>query len=164
MYKEIKNNLNEQEELFEMAVEKSAAAANIMSHISELNKHLIKCLLIQNNTGYLDHWGQEIYAALNDVPKLKHDKKLPDEDFIRENTIGYFEDRLPNKLDNIIKVINKQEKTNITKYNKDLLYECIIDYYNWLIPILAVEGEIDDSDDVKNKINELITKYNELNK
>ena len=157
LYKSIKIYLTE------MSIKRKYLLEDLRIATNRINEHLLKCLLIQNETNNLNHWSKEIYSFLFRVPKLKNDKGFPDEKTLSEGTLDYINDSLPQQIDVMIKSINSDENTNIIEYNKQAIYDCIIDYYKWLIPILSKEGIVE-LDAVKQKINELINKYNKLNK
>ena len=79
-------------------------------------------------------------------------------DFLYQNTIGFFQDSLLEFLDEEVESIKEDFDVQII-YNRQVLYDCIVDYYKWLIPILSNDGIITIKDKEK-KINELIQKYN----
>lgn len=153
LYKKIKYHL------LEMSLDKDRLESDIRNKTQMLNLHLLKCLLIQNTTRTLNHWGQEVYALLSTVPKLKSKNKYPSEKILYNCTLGYFADDLLEKLDSYIEDVNDIENANITDYNKDSLYNCIINYYKWLIPILSKDGKVTTTE-VKAQINTLIKEYN----
>lgn len=144
--------------LNEMAETKAEVARFIKSKTSIINEHILKCLLIQDTTNNLNHWCKEIRAFLPNVPILKTTKKYPDEKMIRECTIGYFGDSLLNIIDSLVNSINYEENTNITNYNKQALYDCIIKYYEWLAIILSKNGNVK-LQEVNEEINLLVQEY-----
>lgn len=146
--------------LNEMSQEKTKIEQYLMSKVTIINDHLLKCLLLQDSTNSLNHWIKEIWGFLPELPLIKGTNKLPSEKMIRNHTISYFDDTLLDHLDIKIKGINYEENSNVTSYNKQSLYDCIIEYYNRLIPVLARNGEVDDIF-TTTIINELIQKYNE---
>lgn len=153
LYKRIKYYLTE------MSESKSKIERDIKYNSRELIEHLLKCLLFQNTTNNLNHWGQEVYSYLKDVQKLKGSNKLPSEKMLYNCTLGYFADSLLMKLNIYIESICEEENISIKEYDKKLLYDCIIDYYKWLVPILSTKGAVKPSE-VKAQINILINKYN----
>ncbi len=148
--------------LIEMSLDKKSLEKDIRDKTEKINEHLLKCLLIQNTTNTLNHWSQEVYNFLHSVPKLKGSNKLPNERILHNCTLGYFGDVLLERLDYYVEELNDLEHTNITDYNKQSLYDCILDYYKWLIPMLSTQGTIKNSQ-VKSQINTLIQKYNKEN-
>ena len=156
LYKSIKYYLTE------MSLDKERLIQRILDKTEKINDLLLKCLLIQNTTNNLNHWSTEIYSFLPRIQKLKGKNKLPSEKLLTTYTLGYFQDTLLEYMDAMIISMNDIENTNIIEYNKQALYDCIIDYYKWLIPNLANTGNVNIIA-VKQEIKELIEKYNKLN-
>ncbi len=121
--------------------------------------HLLLCLILQNSTNNLSHWEGEVYSSLYRVPKLKGKNKYPTEKVLYSMTLDRFGDVLSIWVITYIDQINNKENVNITNYDGSLLTNYIIDYYKWLISILAKEYFVT-YDEVSKKIKELIDDYN----
>jgi len=163
LYRNIDDSLKETEYLTEMSFDTSTVIKKITDELENINEHLIKCLVIQNTTNNLNHWEKEIYNFLHNTYKLKSTKKYPDEDLLRENTIIGFGDCLLEQLDILIESICYDENAPVSKYNKQAVYNGIINYYKWIIPILSKNGAVNNVE-VYNEIDTLIEQYNKENK
>lgn len=141
-----------------MAIDSRNMKNRIMDKTDKITEHLLKCLLIQDTTHNLNHWSQEIYGFMYSLPKLKRTNKLPSKEMIYNCINDYIGDTLLDNIDTLVKNINYQENTNITDYDKQSLYNCIMSYYNWLSSQLSI-GAVENIE-VKNQINTLINKYN----
>ncbi len=149
--------------LIEMPDSKRDIETDVRQSTGRINEHLLKCLLIQDTTHNLNHWSDEVYELLSDVPKMKGNNKLPSEKMLYNCTIGYFGDFLYERLDGYIEDISEQEHTDIVYSNKQIIYDCIMSYYKWLIPILSHEGSVK-QEEIKSEINKLIQQYNATTK
>ena len=106
---------------------------NILVGISgELTYHLIKLYLF-NNSVYAAHWRNEVYSFLNNIPKFKHNKKLPSAKFIYENISGYLDE-----CEDIMHVI-LEEYNSFTpcRFDSKELYRCIDRYFLWISDYLS---------------------------
>lgn len=152
LFKRIKLNL------LEMSEDKAKLGSKIDNVTWILDEHLVKCLIYQNKTNTLNHWQHEIYSFLPRVPKLKGSNKYPSEKFLYNCTINIYSDALMDYLNS--HVVNVQDKYGkVDNINKQGLYDCIIAYYKWLIPILSKNGAVTEPE-VRAEINNLIKDYN----
>lgn len=143
----------------EMAIEQEKVMSDVRSKVNELTLHLIKCFVYKDITGNLKHWEREIYGFLPHVPKVKNTKKFPSYKKLKENTIDMIEDVLLNRIKNNIDYLEDLGYPKDIKYDKNKVYNCIIEYYDWLIKELSTKGEIN-INETYNKINELMKKLN----
>lgn len=153
LYSKIKYNLKE------MSIEKRRLEDRIIDATDKINEHLLKCLVIQDKTHNLNHWSQEVYSFLPRVPQLRGSNKLPSKSLILKRTLGLYGTDLIRRMDIYIPDICRRENVEVPEYNKQSLYKCIENYYNWLASNLSETGEVL-STDVKAQINELIKDYN----
>lgn len=124
-----------------------------------LIEHLLMCLLLQNSTGKLSQWEDEIYSSFNRTCFLTGKNNFPSEKVLYNMTLNQFGDTISIWVITHVDQINYKEKVNITDYNSSILENYIIEYYKWLIPILA-KGYFVTHEEVNNKIKELIDDYN----
>ena len=143
-----------------MGLSKYQLKGDLIDLTYKTNEYLLDCLLLQNKTNDLEDLEKEYYQLCR-VPKVKETKEFPSEEFLYKNTIGFFEDSLMDALDEEIELTSLEYDISIPKYNKHAIYECIIDYYKWVIPKLSKEGIIS-YDQLVLETNKLIEKYNKL--
>lgn len=157
---ELIRQLNEQQFLLEMAYNIKDIYRKIDDKIEIVIKHLILCIIfseVSNET--LDHWKAEVYNNIHRMWKVKGTNKLPTYTQLKTNCIDTWSDSLLTSLDNEIKSLSKIENLMITNYNIDKLYECIINYFEWLFTKLSKTESIDYTN-IYNKIDDLIQMYN----
>lgn len=145
--------------LQESAMRQSKLEDNLIDINPKITEHLLKCFLYKNTTNNLEHWKQDIYSFLHEVPVLKQNKKLPSYKFLINNTFNIYSEVLMNRLDAKIRDLIKKGYPEISNYNKQNLYSAIYNYYDWLCKLLASNGYIELSE-ICDKIDELINEYN----
>lgn len=157
---ELIRQLNEQQFLLEMAYNIKDIYRKIDDKIEIVIKHLILCIVFSKVSGEtLDHWKSEVYNNIHRMWKVKGTNKLPTYTQLKTNCIDTWSDSLLQSLDNEIKSLSKIENLMITNYNTDKLYECIINYFEWLFTKLSKTESIDYTN-IYNKIDDLIQMYN----
>lgn len=157
---ELIRQLNEQQFLLEMAYNIKDIYRKIDDKIEIVIKHLILCIVFSEVSGEtLDHWKSEVYNNIHRMWKVKGTNKLPTYTQLKTNCIDTWSDSLLQSLDNEIKSLSKIENLMITNYNTDKLYECIINYFEWLFTKLSKTESIDYTN-IYNKIDDLIQMYN----
>ena len=125
----------------------------IASRSREINKHIIKLLLFPD-CQYVDHWQHEIYAFVNDVPKLKHSNKFPKVKFLKD-CLSVNNDCIDTAIWQV-----EDEEFNLMpiSIDADILVKAICDYQDWLASELSTKGAVAQRQ-VKAKLNELMCKY-----
>lgn len=157
---ELIRQLNEQQFLLEMAYNIKDIYRKIDDKIEIVIKHLILCIIFSEvSSETLDHWKSEVYNNIHRMWKVKGTNKLPTYTQLKTNCIDTWSDSLLQSLDNEIKSLSKIENLMITNYNTDKLYECIINYFEWLFTKLSKTESIDYTN-IYNKIDDLIQMYN----
>ena len=123
-----------------------------------LIEHLLMCLLLKDSTDNLNHYKDEVYSSFNKTCLLTGNNKFPTEKILYNMTLDQFSDVLPAWINGYIEDINYKENVNINNYDSSLLTNYIIEYYKWLISILAKRYFVK-HEEVNNKINILIDNY-----
>lgn len=157
---ELIRQLNEQQFLLEMAYNIKDIYRKIDDKIEIVIKHLILCIIfseVSNET--LDHWKAEVYNNIHRMWKVKGTNKLPTYTQLKTNCIDTWSDSLLQSLDKEIKSLSKIESLDIDTYNVNKLYDCIINYFEWLFKELSKSESIDYTD-IYDKIDNLIELYN----
>lgn len=114
-------------------------------------EHLVK-LIILDSPENINHWRQEIFSGLHEIPKQKKNNKYPTSQFIFDVIWNYYSDDLDKYVDFVIKEEpNEKLKDNIE--SEDIL-EPIYSYVLWLAVRLSKYGKVE-SVDVHNKLKEL---------
>ena len=144
--------VNETIKLIESTKKANLIAQDVDSKSRNIINHLIKCSLYPDYQDY-SHWKKEIYNFLNDIYLVKGKNMYPSYKQLYKWTIGTFGDVLYSRLDRYIKDIMSDYK--IVEYDKNKVYNIIIEYYKWLILNLSKQGEVT-SLEVSNKIDELV--------
>lgn len=156
LYKRIKYYLTE------MSTEKSIIQFKVIDKLEIITEHLLKCLLIQNKTDTLEHWCNEIYGFLNNIPRMKGNNKYPNDKLIYSWIIGWIDDDLLEWINSDISMINSKYSMDTSNCNKQSLNDCILEYYKWLSLKLSQNGKIN-NEEVRQQISTLINKYNKEN-
>ena len=108
---------------------------DIRSKSSIVIEHLIKVFMYPDSDD-LNHWKQEIYAAMSRVPKLKRTKKYPES----KNILKYSWNIWKDSIDDMIQVIeNDYGSSNI---DSNTIYNKIYKYLNWLADELTNFGYV----------------------
>ena len=123
-------------------------------------KQLVKCFVYKNSTNNLKKWKKDIYYLFNQVPYMKPFRRFPTYNQLRRWTINHFEKGLEYKIHRIIWNLPLDEYPRIfNNYEKeDIMSKFIIEYYNWLVKEIAVNGMVSQQNTYK-KIDDLIVKY-----
>ena len=119
-------------------------------------------IYIWPNSKYRNHWEKEIYSILSDTYKWTKTNKYLDEQTIYHYVFGYAEDVFIDNFDYYIDKIETLEDTIIdteeNNINSQDMLTFIKDYFKWLSKELSEHGKVL-SNQVYNKINELLLKY-----
>lgn len=133
-----------------------AEITNKIDNISdEIIDHLILCLLY-NDRQELNHWTREIHGLLYKIDKVKGSNKYPSYKKLRKWWFAGFEDTLMDNLDvRIDRIMNEYGQV---EYDKNKIYNSIINYFEWLLQRLSEKGSVYQSE-VSTKIDELNKNY-----
>lgn len=103
-------------------------------------EHLVK-LAILDSPQNVNHWRQEVYASMHELPKLKSTGKYPTSDWIYQQIWDYYGDDLAKYFDIAIKEeLGVNLKANVTA---DKIVEPLSEYISWLSTNLSNQGKID---------------------
>lgn len=153
---EIINRLNENYPLLEMAYSKNKLEDYINNRCIELKDHLILCFVYKNKYKMtVHHWASEIYGFLHDCPKLKTTNTYPTYEQLEKWCLNSFTDIIKDNIDSRVqseKSIMKYK--SIPDYNKDEVYNKVVEYFKWLFINFSEKGEVT-FNEVENKIKEL---------
>ena len=141
-----------------MANTKNQIIRDLNDHSDQIIFHLIYCYFWKNTTNNFNHWCQEIWSNINDLPRWKNTNKLPSYDQLCDWYLNTELEKINDYIDSKVISACYREKIieqDIPKYNKSRLIKYIQAYFIWLIQILAEKGSITDLD-VANKVKELL--------
>lgn len=100
-----------------------------------LIKHLVKYFMYPGHIS-ASHWGDEIYAFLNSVSKLKKKNKRPTSKQILQSTWDVYEDSI---IEYIPTVVDDYGDSDI---DPELVYNNCRDYMIWLSNMLSDVGSV----------------------
>jgi len=135
-----------------MSVDKQKIQNDLIDSGKQTVLHIIKLVLYPDSPS-VNHWKQEIYSFLHDVPKLKGSNKIPEASFIF-NAISSWDDMI-DKL--VIEVQDEEEVESSVEVNIDQLQTMISEYHRWAADELSSSGILRRSD-VYSKIDEIMNK------
>ena len=130
---------------------KSDIAAMIEENTREIIQHLIK-LWLYSDAETCNHWKQEVYGFLYQVPRLKGSNKFPSKKFILNNTIVINEDNILALLRIVITDYSNQYEQKNIEY--PTMKKHILLYFDWLAEELSINGKVA-RNDVYAKLSEL---------
>lgn len=130
---------------------KSDIAAMIEENTREIIQHLIK-LWLYSDAETCNHWKQEVYGFLYQVPRLKGSNKFPSKKFILNNTIIVNEDNILALLRIVITDYENQYEQKKIEY--PTMKKHILLYFDWLAEELSINGKVA-RNDVYAKLSEL---------
>ena len=130
---------------------KSDIAALIEENTREIIQHLIK-LWLYSDAETCNHWKQEVYGFLYQVPRLKGSNKFPSKKFILNNTIVINEDNILALLRIVITDYSNQYEQKNIEY--PTMKKHILLYFDWPGEELSINGKVA-RNDVYAKLSEL---------
>ena len=137
--------------LNELARGKAEITNKIDNTSDNIINYLILCLLYCDRQE-LNHWKKEIHSFLYKIDKVKGRNKYPSYKKLRKWWFAGFEDTLMDNLDvRIDRIMNEYGQV---EYNKNKIYNSIINYFEWLLQSLSEKGSVYQSE-VTFKIDEL---------
>jgi hypothetical protein len=152
---ELIKQLTEHQFLLEMAYGLKDIYRKIDDKIEIVIQHLILCIVFTEVSPItINHWKAEVYNNIHRMWKVKGNNKLPTYNQLKTNCIDTWSDSLLNSLDNEIKSLSKIENLNVSNYDVNKLYNCIISYFEWLFTELS-QSESVSSNQVFDEIEEL---------
>lgn len=119
--------------------------------------HLISCYALGNSTNNFNHWTNEIYGILGDIPKLKNNK-YPSFNQLVKWDLNKWSDSLYDHLRGYISVVKNKENIELD-LDRQELSSFILDYYKWLYHEFEIDGTVT-LDEVYDFIEYLMKKYN----
>lgn len=121
------------------ALRRSEIAARLEENTRILMMHLIKLWMFPG-ASEVNHWRNEVYSFLNQVPRLKGVNKFPSSEFIFNSTF------VPNEscIDDLYEDVYDDYTDNHTldRTNCDAMHQVIEDYYIWISDILSKRGVV----------------------
>lgn len=146
--------------LYEMITSKLNEMADTKKEITEsihnkewmISEHLIKCMLYPKSEN-INHWKVELYGFVHNVNKVKGTNKYPSYKQLYKWVLNRFEDSLLDRIDGYVSDITR--KYGNVEYNKQMLYDKIIEYFKWLLQNLSEKGYVT-RQEVSDKIDILI--------
>lgn len=148
------------EEKLELKLEMAYTLNRIYTKIDDASepviKHLILCFIFRD-LHLVNHWKSEVYANLNRTYIVKGTNKFPTEDWFNKKCFDWL-DSFYNSIDSRVSSLAFVEHLSEPKYNKDNLYDFVVDYFKWLYNKFSSKGEVD-AVDVFNCIDNLLNKY-----
>ena len=142
----------------EMAERIDIIKSRLYDKHEQIRENLMQIFLWRNTTT-VNHWCNELYGLLNEVPKCKHSHKYPKYSIILQEIWLCWEDCYDDRLDKYIKLLERKESNVAPNFSKSNLYLFLKDYCEWISKYLANKGTINDDELVKTKIKELLNKY-----
>lgn len=145
--------------LYEMAYDKRRISQIIGDRTDEVIQHLILCFIYRDlYEDTINHWTTEIYSMLNRSYKYTKTKSYPTVEQLNKWCLVPLKDTIKDRINstaNSYKVLKKYK--TIPEFNKDLIYNLILEYFQWLFNKFEINGNVE-LEEVRNEINYLITK------
>ena len=117
------------------AKDKSTLLYELERESKPLIKHLVKYFMYPGHTS-ASHWGDEIYAFLNSVSKLKKKNKRPTSDQILKFTWDVYEDSI---IEYIPTVVDDYGDSDV---DPEVVYNNCRYYMIWLSDMLSNVGSV----------------------
>lgn len=106
------------------------------------------------NSEYENHWREEVWNKLAEIPRTKKSHKLPKSSFILNNTWDLYKSRIRAIMNRAIAHEHELMPNEDRKRNTDEFYAICEEYFNWIADKLSLEGVID-PEDVYKKLDDL---------
>ena len=144
-------------------LEQAAPKKKILDELYASNRYIIThllCIYLWYDTEYVTHWKKEVYTAMSDIPKMKHNNKFPNKEVIYNNTFGVIEDVFLDRFDHYIELVSlKEDKLELPhNLNPRKVKNYLEDYFIWLSDKLSTKGYVSLSE-VNNEIDNLLYRY-----
>lgn len=120
-----------------MSTDKKTVHYNLFNASKPMVQHLIKLIEFPEARAK-NHWAKEVHAFLNDVPRLKHTKKLPSAKFIYSEISCYND-----VLEGIIRfALDTEPDEHFANAPPEECIPILEDYEMWLAQKLSSEGYV----------------------
>ena len=132
-----------------MSMPRKQIASNLSNRSGDLLRHII-LYLCSNDAGLKNHWANEIYSFIHDVPKLKGTNRYPSTSFIFDNTYEIWYDSMEPGVQKLF----QQEHM---KYDVQRIKTAIAvakEYFLWLSEQLSSSGSVTNQE-VRQKLESL---------
>ena len=144
--------------LKEMAEHIDVIKMRLYDKHEQIRENLMQ-IFLWRHTSMVNHWCNELYGLLNEVPKCKHNHKYPKYSVILQEIWSCWEDCYDDRIDKYVMLLERKENNKVHEFSKINLYNFMKDYCEWISKYLADKGSINDDEIVKNKIKELLNKH-----
>lgn len=121
--------------------------------------YLIFCITKYNTPSDYNYWERRIYDFIPSLIKLRTTGTYPSSKLLREKMINCEWEDLRSVVHRCYKD-EKKEKLDIRYYDEEVMYGCVIKFFEWMIEELSSNGFVD-IDNYHDKLNEVIKKYNQ---
>lgn len=106
------------------------------------------------NTEYENHWREEVWNKLPDIPRTKGSHKLPKSSYILNNTWNLYKTGVRAIMNRAVAYEHELVPDKTRRRNVDEFYNVCNSYMEWIAAKLSSEGVID-PEDVYDKLDEL---------
>lgn len=130
----------------------------LTSHSDIITSYLIYCIMKYNTPSDYEYWERRIYDFIPALPKLRTTGAYPSSKLLRKKMV----DSNLNDLRSLIHLYHKDvetQKLDISYYNEEVMYNCLMMFFEWMIDELSINGIVD-RNKYHNKLKEVIDKYN----
>ena len=148
LYKRIKDRKRDKETIWYLT-----------SHSDIIVTYLIYCITKYNTPSDYDYWERRIYDFIPALPKLRTTGTYPSSKMLRKKMIDDSFRDLRLLVHRCYKDA-ETEKLDIRYYDEEVMYNCVIMFFEWMIEELSSNGFVD-IDSYRDKLNEVINKYNQ---
>lgn len=146
-----------EQRLLEMADTKEKITDTFEKKTLQISAHLIK-IFFWTNSGYYEHWKEDVFSFLHDLAKYKNTNKLPTFDQLKKWYLTTQLEKFDYATDSYISKACYDEGLDKPKYNDSNLKNYLKEYFIWLCNSLSKTGRVT-LDEVSNEIDSLIKKY-----
>lgn len=139
MNNNMKKYIKSSEDIFSHAMGRSQFVAELEDTVRPTVKHLIK-LACWPNAQEVDHWRDEVYSFLHNVPLLKSSKRLPTANLIYQNTYKIDEPYMQTWYKNT--VLDYSDEYGYPEKSFYEIMPIVESYYRWLSLKLSTTGDV----------------------
>ena len=119
--------------IYAMSIKRSDLGDWIDNHTFQVMVALAQLYLFPS--GNRIHWRKEVWEKFSRMYRLKHSNKLPDANFILQNSWGRNKHNVLNALNF---AIDKEDSYTPRSYNYEEFYQIVEDYFMWLASNLSI--------------------------
>lgn len=135
------------------AEHRSKILSRVSTMSAEVVEHLIKIFIYPDKIE-VEHWEQEVFAFLHQIPKIKSGK-YPSKDSLMKNSWWVHEDSIFDVCKAVISEYGYEIDFSTVSEACNFCYNKIYLYFDWLTDCLSVRGRVN-RNEVCNKIDELL--------